>query len=139
MIRAEVRNPITDTEAASTWLSRLVEEIGMVICPNGGPHVHYVDKENNCGIAAIVMIETSHCSLHVWDKADPPLVQFDVYSCSDYEVSKVLKFLDEMNPAKVWWKLFNRETIIKEEDNSFRDYTDPCWPEHGHNCLGDLY
>ena len=101
LIRAEVKKPIIDPAAAEEWLRKVVDSIGMVITEHGGPHVDYVDKPDNCGIAGIVMIETSHCSLHIWDKADPPLLQFDIYSCASFDEKAVLELLEEMEPTNV--------------------------------------
>ena len=77
-IRAEVKKPFTDPEITKDWLRRLVEAIGMKITKSGGPHVDYVDVPGNSGIAGVVMIETSHASIHIWDQIEPPLVQMDV-------------------------------------------------------------
>ncbi len=101
IVRAEVKNPITDPTIAGEWLRKVVDNIGMVITEHGGPYVDYVCKPDNHGIAGIVMIETSHCSLHVWDRIDPPLMQFDIYSCAPFDEKKVLKLLDEMNPINI--------------------------------------
>ena len=129
LLRAEVRKPITDPEMAKDWLTRLVAEIGMVITKSGGPHADYVDKPDNCGIAAFAMIETSHCSVHIWDRQTPPLVQLDVYSCASFEPHKVLKILEEMDPIKVDGIVVNRaKTIginevvsVEENPNVFDD------------------
>jgi len=104
MVRAEVREPITSERDAKDWLWELSKLVEMEICLNGGPHAHYVEKDGNYGIAAVAMIETSHISLHVWDREDPPLVQFDIYSCKDYDIKIPLGF-------------------IQSTDNSFKDYT----------------
>lgn len=108
IIRAEVKTPFVDPQKTKEWLVRLVESIGMNITVSGGPHVDYVDVPGNSGIAGIVMIETSHASIHVWDKADPPLVQMDVYSCKDYNPLVVLSMLREMHPTKIESILIDR-------------------------------
>lgn len=108
LIRAEVRKPFTKPESVKVWLKDLVEAIGMKICESGGPHVDYVDKPDNHGIAGIVMIETSHCSIHVWDRLDIPLVQMDVYSCAPFNARVVEKFLYEMDPIRIKTRLFDR-------------------------------
>ncbi len=110
LVRAEVAEPIRDVEVAKDFLRRLVEKVGMKITPSGGPHVDYVNKPGNLGIAAIVMIETSHCSMHIWDEVSPALVQFDLYSCADYELQTVLDHLQEMKPVKISYKQVDRET-----------------------------
>lgn len=101
LLRAEVKKPFVDPDVTKDWLRRLVEAIGMNITKSGGPHVDYVDVPGNSGIAGIVMIETSHASIHVWDKAEPPLVQMDVYSCKCFSVETVVDFLNEMEPTQI--------------------------------------
>jgi len=123
MVRAEVREPITSERDAKDWLWELSKLVGMEICLNGGPHAHYVEKDGNYGIAAVAMIETSHISLHVWDREDPPLVQFDIYSCKDYDIKIPLGFVYKMKPTKIWYHVFDRGQCIQSTDNSFKDYT----------------
>lgn len=112
IIRAEVKNPFISSEITKDWLVRLVKAIGMNITENGGPHVDYVEKEGNCGIAGIVMIETSHCSIHIWDQQNPPLVQMDVYSCANYDLNIIKEFLNEMNPTKVEVIIIDRKYCL---------------------------
>jgi len=59
-----------------------------------GPFTAYVTKEGNRGLTAIVMIETSHIALHVWDETDPGMIQFDLYTCSTLPVDLVIKSLE---------------------------------------------
>ena len=112
IVRAEVKKPFVDPEVTKDWLRRLVEAIGMNITKSGGPHVDYVDVPDNSGIAGIVMIETSHCSIHIWDKAEPPLVQMDVYSCKCYDANTVLSFLEEMEPTLIHHVLVDRKNWV---------------------------
>jgi len=113
LVRAEVKKPFVDPDVTKDWLRRLVEAIGMNITKSGGPHVDYVDVPGNSGIAGIVMIETSHCSIHVWEKAEPPLVQMDVYSCKCFNTDTVLDFLNEMEPTKIEHMLVDRKDELK--------------------------
>ena len=55
-----------------------------------GPFVSYVTEPGNRGTTAVVMIETSHIAFHVWDETNPALVQFDLYTCSELNISVVL-------------------------------------------------
>lgn len=112
IITAHVRQPFVDPEVTKDWLKRLVAAINMKICKSGGPHVDYVEAEGNCGIAGVVMIETSHISIHCWDKQDPPLAQIDVYSCNKYDNELVLSFVEEMDPIAIEWLLLDRQTNI---------------------------
>lgn len=118
IIRADVDKPFTDCDKAANWLSDLVKEINMNITNSGGPHVDYVEKEGNCGIAGVVMIETSHISLHIWDKQDPPLLQMDVYSCADYNENAVIAFLSEMEPSHIEYMLIDREKSLNVSEET---------------------
>ena len=69
-------------------MKELVEKIGMKI--KIGPFADYCLAEGNNGITGAVCIETSHCSIHVWDKVDPPYMRLDVYSCAFFDVETVL-------------------------------------------------
>ncbi len=117
IIRAEVQRPIIDPGVAKDWMRRLIATIGMKITKNGGPHCDYVKKENNEGIAAVAIIETSHVALHIWDKTEPPLVQLDVYSCSEFDPNDVAGFLKVMEPTSIGYKFLDREHLIEEITN----------------------
>lgn len=116
IVRAEVAKPIVNPQVAADWMRRLIDRIGMNITEHGGPHCDYVEKEGNCGIACVAVIETSHVALHIWDQADPPLAQLDVYSCSDFEVEDVFEFIREMEPTRMSYRLLDRETDLREAD-----------------------
>jgi len=88
IIRAEVNHPITSEKELKRWLRKLVKKIDMNIIK--GPYTAYVSKEGNRGITGVVMIETSHIAIHVWDEISPALVQCDVYSCADFSSNEVL-------------------------------------------------
>ena len=98
IIRAEVRYPITSERELKKWLRNLVKKIDMKIIK--GPYAAYVSKEGNRGLTGIVMIETSHISIHIWDEDLPALVQCDVYSCEEFSTSEVLRHLFVMRPVK---------------------------------------
>ena len=88
IIRAEVNHPITSERGLRKWLRNLVKKIDMKIIK--GPYAAYVSKEGNRGLTGIVMIETSHISIHIWDEESPALVQCDVYSCAEFSSNEVL-------------------------------------------------
>lgn len=113
IVRAEVLKPPTCPIFLTEWMSKLVDEIHMKIV--GGPHVYYVDKEGNKGLTGCVIIETSHCAIHVWDESLPALIQFDVYSCSDFKLDMVFEHFSEFQPVKVDWKFLDRENNLIEE------------------------
>ena len=53
--------------------------------------------------------------MHVWDATEPALVQLDVYTCSTLNLQKVVDALQEFEPQKIEYKLFDREFAIEEK------------------------
>lgn len=80
-------------EDAVAWMRSLVDSIDMKIIQ--GPYASYVTKDGNKGLTCIVMIETSHIALHIWDEPNPAEIQFDLYTCGDLPIDKILKKLEE--------------------------------------------
>ena len=78
-----------------------------------GPISSYVTKKGNEGLTAAVLIETSHISIHVWDKADPALIQFDLYSCKDFNVDIVLTHFSVFNPVHIEYMLLDRNEKLE--------------------------
>ena len=114
MVNAKVRNPIKTEQEGIDFLTNLVNQIDMKIIK--GPFASYVDKDGNKGLTAIVMIETSHIAFHIWDEADPSLVQFDLYTCGQLELDKVLSiFKQTFNVVNMEYVLYDREYGFVEE------------------------
>ncbi len=111
IIRAEVISPLTDERTIRRWLRNLVQKIDMNIIK--GPYAAYVSKEGNRGVTGVVMIETSHIAIHIWDESKPALVQCDVYSCAEFSSSEVLMNFAIMEPTKIEYMLLDRAEEIK--------------------------
>ena len=91
LINGFTDTPPTDEAFIKQWMEDLVKQIDMKIIQ--GPYTAYVTKEGNRGLTAIVMIETSHIALHVWDEDNPGMIQFDLYTCSTLPVRDVIENL----------------------------------------------
>ena len=104
--------PPTDEGKTIEWMKNLVQSIDMKIIQV--PFASYVTKEGNRGLTAIVMIETSHIAMHVWDEEDPAFVQFDLYTCSTLPVEKVLKDLEDT------FGLHNYQSMVLERSQGFK-------------------
>ena len=111
IIRAEVNSPITNEKAIKKWLRNVVNKIDMKIIK--GPYASYVQKEGNRGLTGVVMIETSHISIHVWDEDRPALVQCDVYSCAEFSSNEVLAEFIPMDVTKIDHILLNRANELE--------------------------
>jgi S-adenosylmethionine/arginine decarboxylase-like enzyme len=96
------------------FLINLVDSIDMKIIK--GPFASYVNVEGNRGLTGVVMIETSHIAFHIWDEVRPGLIQFDLYTCGQLELNKVLStFKETFDVATLDYILFDRENGFKIE------------------------
>ena len=111
IIRAEVKRPLKTEKETKQWLRKIVKKIDMKIIK--GPYASYVSKEGNRGITGIVMIETSHIAVHVWDETTPALVQCDVYSCAEFSSNEVLAEFIDMEVVKMDHIMLDRADEIK--------------------------
>ena len=111
IIRAEVNRPITSEKEIKRWLRNVVKKIDMKIIK--GPYASYVSKEGNRGITGVVMIETSHIAVHIWDETIPALVQCDVYSCASFSSNEVLSEFLGMEVVKMNHIMLDRANEIK--------------------------
>lgn len=125
LVNAKVNNAVKSEAQGIEFLTNLVDKIDMKIIK--GPFASYVNKEGNRGLTGIVMIETSHIAFHIWDEVRPGLVQFDLYTCGQLELDKVISiFKETFEVASLEYVLFDRENgfvvekqgqIKTEEDN----------------------
>lgn len=101
------------------WMRNLVKKIDMKIVQ--GPYASYVTAEGNRGLTAVVMIETSHIAMHIWDEQVPSRIQFDLYTCGELPVKKILDDMEEN------LGLFGYTHLVLERTDGFSlvDYTRP--------------
>ena len=85
-----------------------------------GPYAGYVTKEGNRGVTGVVIIETSHIAIHVWDEPVPALVQADVYSCAEFSTNDVLSEFVPMGVEKIDKILINRDSENAVIDDDVR-------------------
>ena len=123
IIRAEVSNPINDPISTELWLKELVTKIDMKLldCITHNPVSGYCEEPGLRGITGVILIETSHIVIHIWDEPKPALVQLDVYSCADFDIAPVINHLDSMNPVLLSYKFLDREhDLVNIESGSMR-------------------
>ena len=113
IIRAEAIRPPVDEEQLQSWLIEFIESINMKIMM--GPYVKYCNMKGNKGITGVAVIETSHIVMHVWDEPNPALMQFDVYSCGDFNHTDICKkIMEDFDIHKIEYKYLNRETGLQD-------------------------
>lgn len=108
IVNAVINKPPTDPTQICHWLTELVSKIGMKTVI--GPFAHYCTAQDNEGLAALVGIETSHLSIHVWDKESPPHLRFDAYSCATFDINIVLQHLNQFEPTEMDYLVLNRNS-----------------------------
>ncbi len=111
LVKGYMVNPPKKEEVLNKWLSELVEEVGMKVV--AGPTSVYVDEPGNEGITGTVTLATSHAAIHVWDKETPPMFQFDIYSCKDFEPEVVLNHIDKsFGLSEAHWSFIDRNKNV---------------------------
>jgi S-adenosylmethionine/arginine decarboxylase-like enzyme len=111
LINGYTNNAITSEAEAVEWMQSLVDSINMKTIQ--GPYASYVTKDGNRGLTCVVMIETSHIALHVWDEPDPAEIQFDLYTCGELPVQDVINNLESS------LGLFNYKYLVLEREVGF--------------------
>ncbi len=99
ILNAVVKNPIMTEEDCNCWLAELVNVIDMdILIP---PHSKYCDIEGNEGVTGTCVITTSHVSIHIWSNVEKPYIRMDVYSCKDFDVQKVMDYVNDTMGVEV--------------------------------------
>ena len=115
MANGITNTPPTSKRELKKWLRQLVHDIGMHRI--GGPFVRYVDATGNKGLTAVVMIETSHIALHIWEEGEQPYFRFDLYTCGPLKHTEVVELVAKfMNSPKMEWTVYDRERGFEEYD-----------------------
>lgn len=120
IVRAEVNQPLSDPEDVVHWLTKLVEKLDMKILI--GPFAEYCPKCGNEGATGIVVIETSHIAIHIWDACEPAILQLDVYTCGELHEEVVFEHLKVMKPTKIEWKYLDRMSKLEEVSTGVTSY-----------------
>ena len=119
LVRAEVNSPPLKDFDVKSELESLVRHIDMKIL--AGPMTAWCPVEGNVGWSGTVIIETSSITFHSWTESHYPVIQLDVYSCKDFDVSTVLLWLRQFDPERIDYKFLDREMGFKEIINDRLD------------------
>ena len=114
LVKGHIKNPPKSEEILNQWFKELVNKVRMVVV--AGPTSVYVDEPGNEGITGTVTLATSHAAIHVWDKQEPSMFQFDIYSCSCFEASEVIEHLNEFELIDCEWLFIDRNEGLKITD-----------------------
>ena len=113
LVKGNIKTPPKTEKLLNIWFGQLVNNVGMKVV--AGPTSVYVNEPGNEGITGTVTLATSHASIHVWDMDNPPMFQFDLYSCSEFTAKQVLKHIDD------WFVLIEAHyQMIDRNGNDFK-------------------
>lgn len=108
LVRAELTEPVRDTQAVESWLSTLITDIEMQTLK--GPFSIYSTMPGNTGVTAGAILSTSHIMLHTFEDEDYTLLQLDVYSCSCINIDTVVAHIESFfKPYTIEFKFLDRE------------------------------
>lgn len=107
IIRAYANNPPKDANRLSDWCKEVVAAVGMKVI--AGPLVVYGDMPGNAGYTAVTILDFSHLAIHSWDEVSPGLIEFDLFSCKDFDVNIVLDKLEEFDIVSHSIMMVNRD------------------------------
>lgn len=123
LVKGYIKTPPKEEKLLNQWLTELVDKVGMKVV--AGPTSIYVNEPGNEGITGTVTLATSHASIHVWDKENPSMFQFDLYSCSNFTPKQVLDHIDEnFDLTKAFWQFIDRngdEFVVIDTGNYDRN------------------
>lgn len=105
LVDARVRNPVSDVDIINDWLRELVAKVNMEVFID--PQSKYCDDPTNAGTTGIIVITTSHSSIHIWE-GDDPFLKMDLYSCKEFEVGDVLSHFDIFDPIEIHYSVVDR-------------------------------
>jgi S-adenosylmethionine/arginine decarboxylase-like enzyme len=95
------------------WLAELVDTVQMqVLMPS---HAVSCDDPGNEGTSGIVMLKTSHSSIHIWDQCEQPYAKLVLYSCKAFEVEPILSMLKGLGARVCRWELRDRNHTTEDE------------------------
>ena len=112
ILRGEVADTplLRDLQFLRNWTESLIEAISMeILIP---PAAAYCDKVRNRGATVMAGLTTSSMTLHIWDDADPPVIQFDLYSCQNFSIDDVLSKINVFSLGRYEYYLLNRDHFM---------------------------
>lgn len=116
VVTAAIAKPPTTVKHIEEWLLKVVDAVDMKVFME--PRATRCDTQGNEGVTGVVGLETSHCSIHVWEGAEVPFLKFDIYSCKRFDPNVVLECMQEFEPYYFQTMLIDRNETIKIADQA---------------------
>lgn len=115
LMKVWLKNPPKEVNVLNAWFVDLVHKVKMEVV--AGPTSVYVDYPGNEGLTGTVTLATSHASIHIWDQKEPPMAQFDIYSCKSFSLADVLGQFSNWGLIRAEWTMIDRNnspTVVSD-------------------------
>jgi S-adenosylmethionine/arginine decarboxylase-like enzyme len=117
LVNLLVESPPRCNEEIEAFITFLIKRVNMNIAKSPtlpkNPMGYYCDTIGNRGATGTGILETSHTAIHTWDESFPAKFDFDLYSCSDFEVEKVLTLCQCFDIIEGNYIVLDRNETIK--------------------------
>lgn len=111
IVHAELGLVPDNIDWVNEWLLNLVDLLGMSVL--SGPHVAREDEViGNIGITGVVLIKTSHITVHFWE--EDGRMELDVYTCGPLDRDVIFNELVYMEPLRIEFKYLDRTNGLLE-------------------------
>lgn len=110
IVRAKIENSPNNDLELKDWISDVVISVGMNVV--SGPHIFYSSMEGNKGYTGIAILDFSHISIHAWDECNPKFIEFDIFSCKNFDINIILEKLNK-------YKLISYNMMYIDRDKHF--------------------
>jgi len=121
IISLDCKYPPKEAEEVEAFQSFLIKRIGMNIAKADtlpkNPMAYFCDTVGNKGVTGVGILETSHTAIHVWEEDFPAKMEFDLYSCSDFEVEEIVTMMKTFGIVKGNFYVLDRDTRLKIIDS----------------------
>lgn len=93
VVRARISDPPKCSTSLELWIKKVVESVGMKVV--AGPTTYFSSMEGNKGYTSIAVLDFSHIAIHCWDEDNPALLEFDLFSCKEFDVQTVVSLIHQ--------------------------------------------
>lgn len=112
-----VKYPPRDAEEVEAWLAFVIKRINMKIAKAStllkNPQAYYCENPSNLGVTGVGILETSHTALHVWEDESPAKMEYDLYSCAEFDVKDIITLCKPFYIIKGNYIVLDRDAGLK--------------------------
>lgn len=121
IISLDCKYPPKEAEEVEAFQSFIIKRIGMNIAKAEtlpkNPMAYFCDTVGNRGVTGIGILETSHTAIHIWEEDYPAKMEFDLYSCSEFEVEEIVTMMKTFGIVKGNFYVLNRDRRLEIIDS----------------------